>query len=54
MLPAGEVGAEAELWGARAEPGQLSSLLGLVLPRDPALLLFLSFQAQEDTVGPIK
>lgn len=54
MLPAGQVGAEAELWEIQAKPGELSSLLGLVLHRNPALVLSLRLQAQEDDmVGPI-
>lgn len=52
--PTGEAGAQAEPWGVPAKSGWLSSLLGLVLSRDSALRLSLVFQAQEDTVGPVK
>ncbi|KAL9867035.1 uncharacterized protein GJ701_000590 [Geothlypis trichas] len=51
VLPAGQVGAGAELWEIQAKPGELSSLLGLVLHRNPALVLSLRLQAQEDDMA---
>lgn len=55
MFPAGQVGAEAELWEMQAKPGELSSLLGLVLHKNTVLALSLRLQAQEDDmIGSIK
>ncbi|RMC11925.1 hypothetical protein DUI87_11052 [Hirundo rustica rustica] len=55
VFPAGQVEAEAELWEVQAKPGEPSSLLGLVLDRNPVLVLSLRLQAQEDgIVGDIK